>query len=384
MTADEAGRFEEALEGEEEATEEEGDADEETSKEGCYSEYHKGEQSEEEEEEAGSDWEALSEEVARTGTEAEDPEAARRREEIAAGKSQLEFASEANLRIDDDPTRDPEPPKPKDGGPATTALNASRRRRSRSPSPSSAPARPPVRLRTDAGDRPSSPVIIPPAHGDLMNHDGATWTISEVRRTGGCILQDYRKRDPKQHEPTCFTRILPRMLSLVPVPPQANRSDAKRRDLQESAPPSPAFTKDRMRQEHSPPHAPNKKSCEQGSEGQPQKNTGHVKRRRTIEKEWEEKVTIDLRGSEGVEGAKGEKRDVSRNAAVKDHKTDSEEYDETEDGEGGNTDTLNEEQAYGEDESNEEEDSHNGYNNTEDDDDEDDDDEEPSQSSRRE
>ncbi|GBG64242.1 hypothetical protein CBR_g41163 [Chara braunii] len=115
----------------------------------------------------------------------------------------------------------------------------------------------------------------------------------------------------------------------------------------------------------------------------------HVKRTRTIEKEWEEKVTIDLRGSEGVEAAESEKRDVSRDAEVKDHMTDSEEYDETEDGEGGNTGTLNEEQSYGEDENNEEEDSHNGYNNTEDDDDKDDDDkddddEEPSQSSRTE
>ncbi|GBG85900.1 hypothetical protein CBR_g40713 [Chara braunii] len=41
---------EEALEGEEEATEDEGDADEETSEEGSYSEYSEGEQSEEEEE----------------------------------------------------------------------------------------------------------------------------------------------------------------------------------------------------------------------------------------------------------------------------------------------------------------------------------------------
>ncbi|GBG83874.1 hypothetical protein CBR_g37744 [Chara braunii] len=172
--------------------------------------------------------------------------------------------------------------------------------------------------------------------------------------------------------------------AVVSVPPQVNRSYAKRRDLQESAATSPAFTKDRMRQEHAPPPAPKKKSCGQGSEGQPRKNVGHVKRRRTIEKEWEEKVTIDLRGSEGVEAVESEKRDVSRDAAVKDHRTDSEEYNETEDGEEGNTGTLNEEQSYGEDESNEEEDSHNGYNNTEDDDDEDDDDEEPSQSSRRE
>ncbi|GBG89692.1 hypothetical protein CBR_g49545 [Chara braunii] len=154
--------------GEEEATEEEDDADEETSEEGSYSEHSEGEQSveeeeeEEEEEEAGSEREALPEEAAGTGTEAEDPEAARKRGEIVAGKSQLEFACEANLRINDDQTRDPEPPKPEDGDLATAIPSASRRRRSQSPSPSTS-ARPPVRPRTDAGDRPSSPVIIPPS-----------------------------------------------------------------------------------------------------------------------------------------------------------------------------------------------------------------------------
>ncbi|GBG88114.1 hypothetical protein CBR_g46603 [Chara braunii] len=142
----------EALEGEEEATEEEGDVDEETLEEGSYSEYTEGEQSEEEElekeedeeEEAGSEWEDLPEEAARTGTEADDPEAARRREEIAAGKSQLEFTSEASLCLNDDPKKDPEPPEPEDGGSATAAPSASRWRRSRSPSPST-PNRPPVR-----------------------------------------------------------------------------------------------------------------------------------------------------------------------------------------------------------------------------------------------
>ncbi|GBG90832.1 hypothetical protein CBR_g51337 [Chara braunii] len=75
---------EEALEGEEEATEEEGDADEETSEKGSYSECSEGEKTKEEEEveeedegeEAGSEWEDFPEEVARTGTEAEDLEAA--------------------------------------------------------------------------------------------------------------------------------------------------------------------------------------------------------------------------------------------------------------------------------------------------------------------
>ncbi|GBG83323.1 hypothetical protein CBR_g37036 [Chara braunii] len=119
------------------------------------------EKEKDEEEEAGSEWEALPEEAAHTGTKAEDPEAARKREEIAAGKSELEFVSEANLRINDNPTRDPEPPKPEDGDPATAAPSASRRRQSRSPSPS-ASARPRFRPCTDAGDRPSSVVIIPP------------------------------------------------------------------------------------------------------------------------------------------------------------------------------------------------------------------------------
>ncbi|GBG78646.1 hypothetical protein CBR_g27872 [Chara braunii] len=147
--------------------EEESDDDEETSEEGNYSDYSEGEQSEEEEEEeeeeeTGSEWEALPEEATRTGTEAEDPEAARKREEIATGKRQLEFASGASLRIGDDPTRDPEPSKPKDGDPAAATPSISRRRRNRSSSPSS-PTRPPVRPRTDAGDRPSSPDIIPPS-----------------------------------------------------------------------------------------------------------------------------------------------------------------------------------------------------------------------------
>ncbi|GBG62707.1 hypothetical protein CBR_g31724 [Chara braunii] len=163
---------EEVFHGKEEATKEEGDADEETSEEGSYSEFSEGEKSEEEEEleeeeqdgeeGTGSEWEDLPEEAARTGTEAEDPEAARRREEIASGKKQLEIASGASLCINDDPTRDPEAPEPEDGGSVTAAPSTSRRRRSRSPSPST-PTRPPVRPRTDAGNRPSSPVVIPPS-----------------------------------------------------------------------------------------------------------------------------------------------------------------------------------------------------------------------------
>ncbi|GBG74666.1 hypothetical protein CBR_g19074 [Chara braunii] len=139
------------------------DEDEETSKEGSYSGYSEGELSEEEEEEeeTGSEWESLPEEATRMGTEAEDPEAVRKREEITTRKRQLEFASGASLRIDNDLTRDPEPPKPEDGDPTTATSSTARRRQSRSPS-SSSPTRPPVRPRTDAGDRPSSSDAIPP------------------------------------------------------------------------------------------------------------------------------------------------------------------------------------------------------------------------------
>ncbi|GBG79997.1 hypothetical protein CBR_g30258 [Chara braunii] len=141
---------------------EEEDDDEETSEEGSYSEYSEGELSEEgeeEEEETGSKWEALPEEAARTGTEAEDPEASRKREDIVTGKRQLELASGVSLRIGDDPTKNAEPPKTEDGDPAAASPSTSRRRRSRSPS-SSSPTRPPVRPRTDAGDRPSSSDVI--------------------------------------------------------------------------------------------------------------------------------------------------------------------------------------------------------------------------------
>ncbi|GBG77043.1 hypothetical protein CBR_g23369 [Chara braunii] len=138
------------------------DEDEETSKEGSYSEYSEGELSEgeEEEEETDSEWEALPEEATRTGTEVEDPKAARKRDEITTGKRQLEFTSEASLRIGNDTTRDPEPPKPEDGDPAAATSSTARRRRSRSPS-SPSPTRPSFRPRTDAGDRPSSSDAIP-------------------------------------------------------------------------------------------------------------------------------------------------------------------------------------------------------------------------------
>ncbi|GBG73175.1 hypothetical protein CBR_g12893 [Chara braunii] len=145
--------------------------EDETPEEGSYSEHSEGEQSEEEEESeegeeehdeepAGLEWEVVPEEALRTGTEAEDPEAARKREEIAAGKKELELASAASLQIHDDPNRDPEPPRPEDGDLAAMTPTPSARRRSRSPSSST---RPPVRRRTDMGDRSSSPITLSPS-----------------------------------------------------------------------------------------------------------------------------------------------------------------------------------------------------------------------------
>ncbi|GBG59376.1 hypothetical protein CBR_g38403 [Chara braunii] len=176
-TEDEAIAAEEEEAEEEEAEEEEeeeGDDEEETPEEGSYIEHSEGEQSEEEEEEQQDDeeeeleleeseWEISAEEGEQAGAQAENPEEARKREEIAAEKRQLEFASGANQQVADDPARDPEPPKPEDGDPAAeTSAAPARRRRSRSPSPS-ATDRPPVRARIDVGHLASSPVVIPPS-----------------------------------------------------------------------------------------------------------------------------------------------------------------------------------------------------------------------------
>ncbi|GBG82937.1 hypothetical protein CBR_g36464 [Chara braunii] len=157
---------------EEEEAEEEAD-EEETPEEGSYSEHSKGEQSEEEEKEEEQDdeeeeedqeeleeseWEGFEEEVR---DEARAQAQAQKREEIAVGKRQLEFATAAGSLTIDDPRQDPEPPKPEHGDPAAeTSAAPARRQRSRSPSPS-AIDRPPTRPRTDAGHQASSPVIIP-------------------------------------------------------------------------------------------------------------------------------------------------------------------------------------------------------------------------------
>ncbi|GBG82867.1 hypothetical protein CBR_g36393 [Chara braunii] len=145
--------------------------EDETPEEGSYSEHSEGEQSEEEEESeegeeehdeepAGSEWEAVPEEALCTGTEAEDPEAARKKGEIAVGKKELEFTSAESLRIHDNPSRDPEPPRPEDGDLTATTPTPSPRRRSRSPSSST---RPPVPRCTDTGDRPSFPITLSPS-----------------------------------------------------------------------------------------------------------------------------------------------------------------------------------------------------------------------------
>ncbi|GBG89064.1 hypothetical protein CBR_g48775 [Chara braunii] len=133
-----------------EEEEEEEEEDEQKSEEGSYSEHSEGEPSEEEEEkkeeeeeeeEEGGDneleWESQGEEPDRTE---EDPEAAaRRKEEIEAGKRPTEDAGTTDPSILNDPYRDPEPPKPEDGDPAATTASATttrQRSRSRSPSPS--------------------------------------------------------------------------------------------------------------------------------------------------------------------------------------------------------------------------------------------------------
>ncbi|GBG78220.1 hypothetical protein CBR_g26254 [Chara braunii] len=99
-----------ALEEEEEEDEEGSEGEDETPEEGSYNEHNEGEQSDDEEEEGDKekeneveeeeyDWETLGEEA----EGAEDAEAVRKREEIAASKQQLEYASEADLPISNDP-----------------------------------------------------------------------------------------------------------------------------------------------------------------------------------------------------------------------------------------------------------------------------------------
>ncbi|GBG60051.1 hypothetical protein CBR_g382 [Chara braunii] len=144
-----------ALEEEEEEDEEGSEEEDETREDGSYSEHNEGEQSDDEEEDdkvedEESEWETLGEEADRVEGEEEDLEAVQKREEIAADKRQLEYASEADLPISNDPAKDPKPPKPEDGDlAAETSSGSVRRRRSRSPSPSTS-ARPPIRALSPA------------------------------------------------------------------------------------------------------------------------------------------------------------------------------------------------------------------------------------------
>ncbi|GBG67412.1 hypothetical protein CBR_g548 [Chara braunii] len=132
---------------EEEEDEEGSEGEEETPEQGSYIEHSEGEQSDDEEEEdeveeEESKSETLGEEADYVEEEEEDLEAVRKREEIAAGKQQLEYANEADLPISNDPAKDPEPPKPEDRDLAAETSSApARRRRSRSPSPSTSALR---------------------------------------------------------------------------------------------------------------------------------------------------------------------------------------------------------------------------------------------------
>ncbi|GBG68170.1 hypothetical protein CBR_g2721 [Chara braunii] len=113
---------------EEEEVKEEAD-EEETPEEGSYSEHSEGEQSEAKEEEEQDDeeeeedqeeleeseYEGFEEEVC---DEARAQAQAQKREEIAVGKRQLEFASAAGQPRTYDLAWDPEPPKPEDGATA--------------------------------------------------------------------------------------------------------------------------------------------------------------------------------------------------------------------------------------------------------------------------
>ncbi|GBG87629.1 hypothetical protein CBR_g45781 [Chara braunii] len=122
-----------------EESEVEDESEEETPKEaGSYSEYSEEESGEDEEEEEEdqpeeeeeeSEWKTFGTKADRAETREEDPEAARKREEIAVGKQPLEFASGADRPIPDDPTKDPELPKNDDGDPPDETSSALARTR---------------------------------------------------------------------------------------------------------------------------------------------------------------------------------------------------------------------------------------------------------------
>ncbi|GBG91874.1 hypothetical protein CBR_g53933 [Chara braunii] len=121
------------LEEEEEEDEERSEEEEQTLEEGSYNEHSEGEQSDDEEEEdeveeEESEWETLGEKADRVEGAEEDPKAVRKREEIVVGKQQMEYASEVDLPISNDPAKDLEPPKPEDGDLAAETASALARR----------------------------------------------------------------------------------------------------------------------------------------------------------------------------------------------------------------------------------------------------------------
>ncbi|GBG86781.1 hypothetical protein CBR_g42065 [Chara braunii] len=165
-----AARLAEDEEEEREAEEEEAEGETLEEEEEAYSEHSEGEQSDEEEDEDDDEGVESGEDdrepalddklewVPKPDHREENPEAvAQHKKDVAEGKQPV---------IDptpNDPSKDPEPPKPEHGDLAATTSSAGttrRRPRSRSSSPS-ASAHPPIRQRVDEGLRPSSPIHIP-------------------------------------------------------------------------------------------------------------------------------------------------------------------------------------------------------------------------------
>ncbi|GBG78184.1 hypothetical protein CBR_g26217 [Chara braunii] len=89
---------------------------------------------------------------------------AQRQREKAEGKQPIEEGPPLELLLGD-LSLNWEPPheEPEDDGATAKGSGSHRCRRSESPAPSLSPPRPALRLRRDASDRPSSPVVIPPS-----------------------------------------------------------------------------------------------------------------------------------------------------------------------------------------------------------------------------
>ncbi|GBG82141.1 hypothetical protein CBR_g34422 [Chara braunii] len=157
----EAEKEEEKEEAEEETLEEEEEA---------YSEQSEGEPSEEEVEDDDKELESGDDQEPTHDDEHEWVPGPDRREENpkAAVQHKKEVAEGKRPAIDsrpNDPSKDPEPPKPEHGNLAamtSSAATTRRRPRFRSTSPSTS-ARPPIIQRVNEGLRPSSPIHIPPS-----------------------------------------------------------------------------------------------------------------------------------------------------------------------------------------------------------------------------